>query len=363
LQSGSRGRLIDCTQIGPVTQGTALLFPREQRHRPLPVYTVRADRQGKRGDSVMNNGLWRNGGSGNDTIDLRYQAPWDVKDNADGGAGNDIIYGNMADNQLLGDSGSDQIYGGTGNDLIQGGSGNDFVFGEDGNDYLTGGTGFDSLYGGADDDYLEAGADNDSLYGGDGDDWLTDGSFTTTNSGDDYMDAGAGNDLITSINGNDKIYAGSGNDTIAIHNLAGHNHFSDSQLEIHGGSGHDTLVFVTDGTVATFTGLGAHTDGIEAVKLDFDHAMTLNLSIGDVKNASTTDKLFISGDGSDTLNLTSVVNNGSHWEQSGSHSDFDANGTLTTFITFNHMSGGAVDASVDVESAIHVTFQNMFIML
>jgi Ca2+-binding RTX toxin-like protein len=311
----------------------------------------------------MNNGLWRNGGSGNDTIDLRYQAPWDVRDNADGGGGDDTIYGNMADNHLKGGSGADVIYGGTGNDLIEGGSGNDFLFGEDGDDYLIGGTGFDSLHGGIGDDYLEGGADNDSLYGDDGNDWLTDGDFTTTNSGDDYMDAGAGNDVITSINGNDKIYAGSGNDTIEIHNLAGHNHFSDSGLEIHGGSGSDTLAFVTDGTVTTFNGLGAHTDGIEAVKLDFDHTMTLNLSAGDVVNASPTDHLFISGDGSDTLNLTSGVFNGSHWEQSGSHSDFDANLTLATFTTYNHLSGGVVDASVDVESGIHVTFHDIFVLL
>ena len=35
------------------------------------------------GDSVMtiNNGLWRDGTSGNDTIDLGWQAPWDVRDN------------------------------------------------------------------------------------------------------------------------------------------------------------------------------------------------------------------------------------------------------------------------------------------
>jgi Ca2+-binding RTX toxin-like protein len=313
----------------------------------------------------MNNGLWRNGGSGDDIIDLRYQAPWDVKDNADGGSGNDTIYGNMADNHLLGGGGSDVIYGGTGNDLIEGGSGNDFLYGEDGDDYLIGGTGFDSLHGGAGDDYLEGGADNDSLYGGDGGDWLTDGDFTTANSGDDYMDAGAGDDWISSVNGNDKIYAGSGNDTIEIFNLAGHNHFSDSGLEIHGGSGSlDTLLFETDGTVTTFNGLGAHTDGIERVELDFDHTMTLNLSVGNVETASSANKLQISGDSSDTLNLTSIVNNGSHWEQqSGSHSDFDANGTLSTFNTLNYMSGGTVEASVDVESGIHVTIHDMFLML
>src|SRR4051794_23113812 len=98
------------------------------------VQAARSGQADKPGDSVMNNGLWRNGGSGDDTIDLRYQLPWDVKDNADGGAGNDIIYGNMADNTLRGGSGDDAISGGSGNDTLEGGTGHDALYGDDGND-------------------------------------------------------------------------------------------------------------------------------------------------------------------------------------------------------------------------------------
>ena len=48
---------------------------------------------------TWNNGQTRFGDGSSETIDLRYQAPWDVKDNANGFGGNDTIYGNR---KLLG---------------------------------------------------------------------------------------------------------------------------------------------------------------------------------------------------------------------------------------------------------------------
>ncbi|MGP3038131.1 serralysin family metalloprotease [Serratia nevei] len=50
-------------------------------------------------------------------------------ENAIGGAGNDVIVGNHADNVLKGGAGNDVIYGGAGQDQLWGGQGNDiFVF-------------------------------------------------------------------------------------------------------------------------------------------------------------------------------------------------------------------------------------------
>ena len=40
---------------------------------------------------AWNNGRWRNGTDNDDTIDLNWQAPWDIRDNADGGDGDDTI--------------------------------------------------------------------------------------------------------------------------------------------------------------------------------------------------------------------------------------------------------------------------------
>jgi len=313
---------------------------------------------------MYNNGLWRNGGSGNDTIDLRYQLPWDVKDNADGGAGDDTIYGNMADNNLIGGRGNDTISGGTGEDNINGGQDDDALYGEDGSDYLIGGSGVDLLDGGADNDIMIGGADDDIFYGGTGNDYIYDDFDPGNDTGSDRMDGGDGNDKIFSSNGNDKIYGRAGDDTITIQNYAGHNHFDDS-LEIHGGSGADMLVFSGDGTVTSFHGLGAHTDGIESLKLDYDHTMSLSLSAQQIMSASTTDHLLISGNLNDTLDLTSVLINGratpgEHWEFTGAtHGEFDANGTFARFNTVNYVAqNGDVLASVDVESTIHVNLHD-----
>ena len=51
-----------------------------------------------------------------------------------GGAGNDIITANDADNQLFGNDGDDEIHGGKGLDLIVGGPGNNNLFGDAGDD-------------------------------------------------------------------------------------------------------------------------------------------------------------------------------------------------------------------------------------
>lgn len=57
-----------------------------------------------------------------------------VIENAIGGAGNDAVSGNGADNRLEGGSGNDTLSGGGGNDVLQGGSGNDMLYGGEGND-------------------------------------------------------------------------------------------------------------------------------------------------------------------------------------------------------------------------------------
>jgi Ca2+-binding RTX toxin-like protein len=77
---------------------------------------------------------------------------------ANGGSGNDTIYGNDAPNSLTGGAGTDGIAGFKGNDYLSGGAGNDF------------------LDGGADNDYVEGGADNDTLIGLGGNDTLWGGS-------------------------------------------------------------------------------------------------------------------------------------------------------------------------------------------
>ncbi|MEZ6930839.1 VCBS domain-containing protein [Aeromonas sp. S16(2024)] len=64
--------------------------------------------------------------------------------------------------------GHDKLYGGLGDDILFGQGGNDELFGEAGNDTLYGGTGNDTLVGGLGNDTLIGGLGNDVLEGGEG---------------------------------------------------------------------------------------------------------------------------------------------------------------------------------------------------
>ncbi len=56
--------------------------------------------------------------------------PRSLIENANGGSGNDLLIGNIADNVLVGNNGNDYLYGAGGNDILTGGSGEDlFYFG------------------------------------------------------------------------------------------------------------------------------------------------------------------------------------------------------------------------------------------
>ncbi|MCH7373535.1 VCBS domain-containing protein [Aeromonas sp. MR16] len=84
----------------------------------------------------------------------------------------DVLLGGDGNDILFGQGGDDFLYGGAGNDILFGGSGNDTLFGEAGNDTLYGGTGNDILSGGAGNDVLSGGLGNDILTGGLGNDIL-----------------------------------------------------------------------------------------------------------------------------------------------------------------------------------------------
>jgi Ca2+-binding RTX toxin-like protein len=69
---------------------------------------------------------------------------------------------------LLGDDGNDTVIGGGGNDFMDGGSGNDLLNAGSGDDLVLGGSGNDTLDGGAGNDTLDGEAGNDILNGGSG---------------------------------------------------------------------------------------------------------------------------------------------------------------------------------------------------
>ncbi|WP_270830579.1 VCBS domain-containing protein, partial [Aeromonas sp. QDB63] len=84
----------------------------------------------------------------------------------------DTLLGGDGNDILFGQGGDDFLYGGAGNDTLFGGSGHDRLYGESGNDRLYGGSGNDTLYGGTGNDILSGGLGNDILIGGAGNDIL-----------------------------------------------------------------------------------------------------------------------------------------------------------------------------------------------
>lgn len=141
-------------------------------------YYAPASLQGQAGNDTIRPGNGRDlviGGGGNDTVDYsRYHDGVEIYldtdaadasgrrgsttdrdtlsgiENARGGDGNDVIYGNAADNKLDGGEGDDDLVGGAGADKLKGGDGNDtFQLLElvvDSKDEADGGDGVDWVY-------------------------------------------------------------------------------------------------------------------------------------------------------------------------------------------------------------------------
>jgi Ca2+-binding RTX toxin-like protein len=104
----------------------------------------------------------------------------------DAGAGNDTIVSAPVSAVVQECGGG--CFGGVGSQTIEGGAGNDLIFGQRGNDTLRGGPGNDSLYGGIGDDKLEGGDGDDFLYGGFGADAIDGQEGSDTVRGDGTVD-------------------------------------------------------------------------------------------------------------------------------------------------------------------------------
>lgn len=203
---------------------------------------------------------------------------------ADGGAGNDMLLGEIGGDVLLGGAGDDILRGENrptgwvglvydnfmwnrtaqaavvsasgGDDYLDGGAGNDLLVGDGGNDILIGGAGDDRLYGESDfaqtisgDDWLDGGEGNDwlaggagadFLSGGDGDDLLI-GDFSDDPGSADILDGGAGADELQGGGGDDILYGGTGMDRLA--GFAGNDVLDGGadNDEVQGGIGDDSL--------------------------------------------------------------------------------------------------------------------------
>ena len=147
------------------------------------------DLRGSEYDDVLH-GSWGqdriSGGSGNDVISLATVfdpgEPRDLSQNilqvAQGGEGDDYLFGGLEDTRME---------GGPGDDVVQGAGQNDRLWGGPGDDAIYGGVGKDRLYGGPGDDVLHGGDHEDRLYGESGRDLL----IGTDNTRDEIIDGGS----------------------------------------------------------------------------------------------------------------------------------------------------------------------------
>ena len=128
----------------------------------------------------------------------------DVPVFADGGSGDDAIWGGSGPNSLAGGDGVDRLDGGRRDDRLDGGEGDDLLIGGMGSDTQLGKTGDDILKGDVGEDVLQGGGGEDLVDGGQGADLLGGGG------GDDVLVGGPGKDAIEPGPGDDRILGTSG---------------------------------------------------------------------------------------------------------------------------------------------------------
>jgi len=163
-----------------------------------------------------------------------------VIENAIGGDGPDLIYGNNVANSLEGHGGADTILGGLGDDSIEGGDGNDRLEGGPGNDRFdwesSTRAGADTLAGGSgDDEYVIFGNDQVIENSSEGIDTIfaftnysiqfvanvealvlsgTDSISGTGNALDNILKGTSGSNVLDGKSGRDTMYGGEGNDRL-----------------------------------------------------------------------------------------------------------------------------------------------------
>lgn len=146
-------------------------------------------------------------------------------ENANGGSGNDWIFGNNANNKLVGNNGNDTLIGGTGNDSLIAGNGDDTAdYSSATNgikvnldintiDGLSGWLATDDGYGFRDTvegvDRIIGSQFNDTVIGDNAWDNLLQG-----NNGNDLLKDNGGTDTLLGDGGNDTLIGGSGNDSL-----------------------------------------------------------------------------------------------------------------------------------------------------
>lgn len=187
------------------------------------------------------------------------------------------VFGNAGDDVLRGGNALDELFGGAGDDVLRGGLRRDRLFGGLGNDLLAGGLGDDFLHGGKNADVVRGQRGADLIFGGLGFDRLVGGS------GSDTIWGGMGGDVILGGDGADLIHGGAGADLLRG-GLGGDRIYGDAGADqLLGGIGHDWL-FGGQGEDSLIGGLGRD---------------TLLGAVSEVEDRSEFDALWVDGDGNE----------------------------------------------------------------
>lgn len=272
---------------------------------------------GGSGDDTIGGGTgadWMDGQGGANTVsyatslsrvsvDLEQMKAWDGDAsgdrlfnfrNAEGGYGNDSLFGNGNRNTLIGGEGNDKLYGRDGSDVLRGGAGGDLIDGGAGNDtvsYAGSKTGIVILLGttpyayGGDaqgDTFISIenvrGSEGNDYIGGDDGDNRIDGR-----AGFDYLSGNGGNDTLTGGANGDQFHFGWGyaQDTVTDFEFAGDN----DVLFLEMGPPYDTFEDVM--AVASATGVG----GVDT-QFDFGGGDVLTLRNVLMSDLSASDFIF-----------------------------------------------------------------------
>jgi 6-phosphogluconolactonase (cycloisomerase 2 family) len=273
---------------------------------------------------------------------------------ADGGAGNDAIWGGGAADTIVDLLGNNSISTGRGDDVVTVGDGRNLVWTDGGNDTVRAGNGNNQIYIGAgnntvrvgngnntiwsdgghnnccDSDYFDyfdhcddtrasasssiglnviiAGNGNNNIDTGCGDDRITVGNgsnsidtdggndIITVGYGNNQIDAGSGNDTITAGNGANCIDGDDGNDVITVGNGANQIDGGDGNDRISTGNGNNTVEGGSGNDVIT-TGSGR--DCIDGGSGNDD---IFGGAGNDTLDGGTGNDILVGGDGDDTIN-------------------------------------------------------------
>ncbi|WP_449467583.1 calcium-binding protein [Stenotrophomonas humi] len=151
-------------------------------------------------------------------------------ENAVGTQGDDVIFGNAANNTLAGGIGNARLYGGAGNDRLEGGNGDDILDGGSGAEIIIGGAGNDVYHvdstsdvvieavgGGIDTVHLSIDVQGSKLYLNVENFIAVEGSNARVTSGNSLNNRVTGNsldNLLLGCEGDDVLVGGKGNDTL-----------------------------------------------------------------------------------------------------------------------------------------------------